>query len=117
MISLIVKVVLTAVFIVAMSELAKRSSFLSALLIALPLATALTAAWLYIDTGDAPRAADYALSVLWLLPPGCLFLVLLPLGVRLEFGFWPSFMGAALITGLIYYPYAYVLQRYAGVTL
>lgn len=113
----IFKAVLTAAFIVALSELAKRTSFVAALLVALPLATAMTAAWLYIDTRNAIQASDYAWSVLLLVPPGCLFLALLPLGVRLGYGFWPSFTVAMIATGVGYYLYTLLLTKVLGVQL
>jgi hypothetical protein len=111
------KALLTAAFIVGVSELAKRSNFLSALLIGLPLSSALTLIWLYLDTADAARASHYSWSVLLLLPPGCLFLAMLPLGIRTGFGFWPSFLAAAAATAAVYYLYATLLQRFFGVTL
>jgi hypothetical protein len=111
------KALLTAAFIVGVSELAKRFNFVSALLVGLPLTSALTLIWLYLDTGDAARAGHYSWSVLLLLPPGCLFLAALPLGIRYGFGFWPSFLGAALATAAIYFVYASLLQRVFGVTL
>ena len=112
-----IKALLTAIFIVGVSELAKRSNFLSALLIGLPLSSALTIMWLYLGTGDAARAAHYSWSVLLLLPPGCLFLAMLPLAIRYGFGFWPSLAAAIAATGLIYYAYSFVLQRFFGLTL
>jgi hypothetical protein len=111
------KAVLTAIFIVGVSELAKRSNFVSALIVGLPLTSALTIAWLYLDTNDAARAAHYSASILWLLPPGCVFLAALPLFIRLGAGFWPGFAGAVAVTGLVYYAYAIALQRVFGVTL
>jgi hypothetical protein len=111
------KALLTAAFILGMSELAKRSSFASALLVALPLATVLTVIWLYLDTHDAARAGHYAFSVLLLLPPGCVLLLVLPLAIRWGLDFWPSLGLAAAATALIYYAYVFVLQRAFGVTL
>ena len=112
-----IKALLTAIFIVGVSELAKRSNLLAALLIGLPLSSALTIVWLYLDTADAARASQYSWSILLLLPPGCLFLAALPLAIRHGFGFWPSFAMAALATAAVYYVYASVLQRAFGVTL
>lgn len=111
------KALATAAFIVGASELAKRSNFAAALIVGLPLTSALTIAWLYLDTGDAARAAHYSASILWLLPPGCLFLALLPLGIRVGWGFWPSLAAAIATTGLVYWLYASVLQRVFGVTI
>jgi hypothetical protein len=111
------KALATAIFIVGVSELAKRSNLLAALLIGLPLSSALTIMWLYLDTGDAARVGHYSWSILLLLPPGCLFLAALPLAIRSGFGFWPSLLAAAAATAAVYYLYATVLQRFFGVTL
>lgn len=117
MFSILAKAALTAIFIVAMSELAKRSTYLAALLVALPLATAMTAAWLYIDTSNTALATRYAWSVLLLTPPGMVFLALIPLGTRMGLNFWLTLLLSALITGLVYYGYTILLQRVFNVTL
>lgn len=115
--TVILKASMTAAFIVGMSELAKRSNFLAALLIALPLATAMTVVWLYIDTNDASRASNYALSVMLLTPPGFAFLAMLPICVRMGLNFWLSLVVAALVTLAIYYLYVWLLQRVWGISL
>jgi cobalamin synthase len=115
--AVIAKVLVTALLIVGASELAKRSNFVSALLVALPLTSALTVIWLYLETRDAGRAGQYAASVLLLLPPGCLFLAVLPLAIRAGGCFWPSFAAAEAVTLATYYAYAAVLQRFFGVSL
>ncbi len=113
------KAVLTAIFIVGVSELAKRSNpLISALIVGLPLTLrAHHRVAFYLDTNDAARAAHYSASILWLLPPGCVFVAALPLFIRLGAGFWPGFAGAVAVTGLVYYAYAVALQRVFGVTL
>jgi hypothetical protein len=115
--ALSLKAIATAIFIVGVSELAKRSNFASALLVGLPLTSVLTVVWLYLDTDNASRAGHYAWSVLLLLPPGCLFLAALPLGIRFGFGFWPSLAAATALTGALYMVYAFALQRIFQVTL
>jgi hypothetical protein len=115
--SYIAKVVLTSAFIVAMSELAKRSLYTAALLMALPLATVVTMTWLYIDTHDAYRAADYGRGVLLLTPPGMVFLALVPLGVRYGLDFWVSLAISIALTGLLYFVYAWALNRMWGITI
>ena len=115
--SYIARAALTAAFIVGMSELAKRSLYLSALLIALPLATAMTVVWLYVDTHDAIQATDYARGVLILTPPGMVFLALLPLGVRYGLDFWVSLAISIAVTGLLYFAYAWLLRHVWGITI
>jgi len=55
--------------------------------------------------------------VLLLLPPGCVFLAALPLGIRYGLGFWPSFAAAAALTAALYAIYAFMLQRVFQITL
>ncbi|MDH3282882.1 MAG: DUF3147 family protein, partial [Gammaproteobacteria bacterium] len=53
----VVKVAVTAVLIIVISEIAKRSSFLGALLASVPLVSVLAMLWLYIDTQDVAKVS------------------------------------------------------------
>jgi len=59
---LIVKAVLSALIIVAVSEVARRSPGAGALVASLPLISVLGMIWLWRDTHDPARVADLALS-------------------------------------------------------
>jgi hypothetical protein len=65
----IIKIIITSLFIVSISELSKRSSLLGALLASLPLTSVLAMLWLYIDTKDTEKVADLAASIFWLVIP------------------------------------------------
>lgn len=88
----------TAAFIIALSEIAKRSTWLAAALVALPLATILTVALIALDSqkGGASVANAFALKTFLLFWPGLLFFIGL-LGLqRLGFDFWPAFIVSVL---------------------
>jgi len=53
-----IKVALSAVLIVVISEIGKRSSLWSALIASLPLTSLLAFVWLYLDTGDSRALYD-----------------------------------------------------------
>lgn len=55
MINYIIKIAITTILIVAISEIAKRSSFAGALLASLPLVSVLAILWLYVDTKDVEK--------------------------------------------------------------
>lgn len=94
------KVALTTVVVVAVSEIGKRSTFWAAILASLPLTSLLAFAWLYVETGDSERVAALSQSVFWLVIPSLLLLVLLPLLLRAGWSFWPSFaLGCAATAG------------------
>ena len=50
-----IKILLSSLVLVAVSEIAKRSSTLGALLASLPLTSLLAFVWLYLDTGDVQK--------------------------------------------------------------
>ena len=102
MAALIVKVLLTAVIVVAVSELGKRSTLAGALLASLPLTSLLALIWLYRDTGDAAQAAELARGIFWLVLPSLAFFIVFPAGVRGGWGFWPA-MGAGIVATLAAY--------------
>ncbi len=92
-----IKVLLSAFIIVAVSELAKRSSVLGALLASLPLTSLLAFVWLYMDTGDARRVSRLSVDIFWLVLPSLPFFLLFPFLISRGWGFWTSLMVAALL--------------------
>ena len=65
----VVKIVLTSMLVVAISETAKRSSLAGAILASLPLTSLLAFVWLYVDTGDTQKVASLATGIFWLVLP------------------------------------------------
>src|SRR5215813_10453882 len=102
MTALIVKIVVTALLVAAIGELARRSTLAGALLASLPLTSLLALIWLYHDTSDAMQAADIARGIFWLVLPSLAFFVVFPAGVRAGWGFWPA-MGAGTVATLVAY--------------
>lgn len=72
------KIAISALLIYAISELSKRNSFLGALLASLPLVSSLAMIWLWRDTHDPARIAQFSLGVFWLVLPSLLLFALLP---------------------------------------
>jgi hypothetical protein len=102
MAALLIKVLLTAVIVVAISELGKRSTLAGALLASLPLTSLLALIWLYRDTGDAAQAAALARGIFWLVLPSLAFFIVFPAGVRTGWSFWTS-MSAGIAATLVAY--------------
>ncbi len=84
------KIGISALLIVAISELAKRSEMLGAVLASLPLVSLLAFIWLYVDTGDTAKVAGLSTGIFWLVIPSLLLFVLLPVLLKSGLGFWPS---------------------------
>ena len=93
-----IKIALTAIVVVTVSEVAKRSPLWAALLASLPLTSLLAFIWLYLDTGETERVAALAHGVLWLVLPSLLLFLVLPLLLRAGWGFWPSLAASSVVT-------------------
>ena len=90
-----VKLVVSAVLVVAISEVAKRSSTWGGILASLPIVSLLAIGWLYYETRDALKVAAFARSTLWYVLPSLLFFLLLPMFLKAGAAFGTS-MGIAL---------------------
>ena len=97
-----VKILLSALIIVAVSEIAKRSSVLGALLASLPLTSLLAFVWLYLDTGDAQKVASLSSDIFWLVLPSLPLFLLLPWLIKTGWGFWPGLALSVLVTAACY---------------
>ena len=98
----VTKVALSAAVIVAVTELAKRSTLWGALLASLPLTSLLAFVWLYLDTGNTERVAALSTSIFWLVLPSLPLFLLLPWLLRHEWNFWPALALSSLVTVAAY---------------
>jgi len=96
------KIGLSALILVAITEIAKRSSFWAAALASLPLTSLLAFVWLYVDTGDTQKIAALSSGIFWLVLPSLLLFVLLPILLRSGVGFWLSLLTASAATAVAY---------------
>ena len=96
------KILISAVVVVAVSELAKRSSFWGAALASLPLTSLLAFVWLYLDTGDAQKVSALSHGIFWLILPSLVLFIALPLLLRGGVGFWLSLAISCLATAGAY---------------
>lgn len=112
----VTKLVVTAVLIVLISEVSKRSSLIGAILASVPLVSVLAMFWLYVDTKDVEKIASLSFSIFWLVLPSLSLFILLPLLLNKGMGFYFS-MGSSLAVMIgCYFVMVVVLQRY-GITL
>ena len=114
MLQYVIKVALTAVIVVAVAEVAKRSSLWAAALASLPLTSLLAFIWIYIDTGDTARIAAMSVSIVWMVLASLLLFLLLPALLRAGWGFWPSLGAACAMASVAYVGIVWVLVQFGG---
>ena len=108
----LIKIAVTTVLVVAISEIAKRSSFAGAILASVPLISVLAMIWLYIDTKDVARVSTLATSIFWLVLPSLAFFVTLPLLLKQGLNFYLSTSISVLVTAGCYWLMVSALGHY-----
>jgi hypothetical protein len=98
----LIKILITAVVVVAVSEVAKRSTIWGAVIASLPLTSILAFVWLYRDTGSVERVADLSQSILWLILPSLALFIVLAVLLRAGANFWLSLGVAGAVTAVAY---------------
>lgn len=108
----VIKLLISAALIVAVSEVSKRSSFVGGLLASLPLTSFLAMLWLYRDTHDAAKVASLSTSILWLVLPSLAFFIALPFLLKAHLNFYFSFALATSIMLGCYGLMLLILKRF-----
>lgn len=108
---LVAKILLTTAVVVAVSEIAKRSSFWGAVLASLPLTSLLAFIWIQLETGNTQIIANLSQSIFWLVLASLPLFLILPALVRAGWSFWASLGGACAVTAVVYFGLVWLLGR------
>ena len=108
---IITKYAITAALIVLITEVAKRSDKLGALIAALPIVTLLAMIWMWFENQGDAKIANHAWYTFWYvvptLPMFLIFPALLP-----RIGFWPTLGVSAVITVASFTVFAMIVKRF-----
>ena len=108
---LITKYLITAGIVVLVSEVAKHSGRIGALLAALPTITVLTLIWLYIEGQPQERISDHAWYTLWYVIPTLPMFMAFPFLFQ-RFSFWVTMFYSALITLICFGLFTWLVRRF-----
>lgn len=112
----LVKLLIAAGLIVAVTELAKWSPAWGGLIKSLPLVSLIALLWVYAEQRDTGLIASLSVSTLWFVIPSLPFFAVLPWLLRRGLGFGVSFTGS-LVLMVLCYLMAAVLARRVGIDL
>ena len=108
----LIKIVITTILIVAISEISKRSSLIGAILASVPLVSVLAMIWLYNDTKDITKISELSIGIFWLVLPSLALFVSLPLLLKQGINFYFSLTLSIAITTVCYFLMIFVLGRF-----
>ncbi len=110
----VIKILLSALLLVSISEIAKRNSGVAALLAALPLTSLLTFVWMHLE-GIAPaQIGALSSQIFWLVIPSLLLFILLPMLLKQGVGFWLSLSFSSFATIAAYFAMLPLLRRFGA---
>lgn len=111
-----VKAALSGLIVAAVSEIARRSPGIGALVASLPLISILGMMWLWRDTADPARLADHAQATFWYVLPSLPMFLVVPALLRNGTGFWTALVVGCVLTMALYLAMAFIAPRF-GVKL
>lgn len=93
----IVKYLITAAVVVLISELAKRSDQIGALVASLPLITFMVLIWLHLEHQSTEKISNHAYYTFWYVIPTLPMFLAFPY-LHQHYGFWPALLACVILT-------------------
>lgn len=112
---LILKYGITAGVIVLVSEIAKRSDKIGALITSLPMITVLTLIWLHFEKQPSDKIGKYSYYTFWYIVPTMPMFLIFPY-INSKVGFWIALLISVIVTMILFGAYTLILRRF-GINL
>mgnify|MGYP001211386312 CR=1 FL=1 len=108
----IIKIVISAILIVLISEIAKRNTLFGSVLASIPLVSVLAMIWLYIDTQNTQQVVVLSKGIFWMVLPSLVLFITLPIFLKLKLHFYISLTSAIGLTVLAYFLMLVILEKF-----
>ncbi len=115
MLYLISKYLITAGMVVLISELARKSDRIGALVGSLPLVTILTLIWLFVEGQSETKISNHAYYTFWYVIPTLPMFILFPYFMS-RFGFVMTLVISILLTIVVFVLFAAIVKHF-GINL
>tara|TARA_B100000575_G_C23063752_1_gene612449 strand:- start:409 stop:756 length:348 start_codon:yes stop_codon:yes gene_type:complete len=109
---LLLKTLISAIIIVAVSEIAKRYTWTAAIIVSLPLTSLLAFVWLYWDTKDTQKVIELSYSTIVMSLPSFIFFIILPLLLKFKQNFILSLIISIISTAIAYAIFMYFIKKF-----
>lgn len=108
----VIKITITAVIIVIISEISKRLPLLGSLIASLPLISVLGMIWIFSETKDVQKIITHAEGTFWYVLPSLPMFLIMPWMLKKGISFYLSLVSGILITILLYFFMTKILARF-----
>ena len=103
------KILITALIVVVVSEISRRSTIIAGLIASIPLTSLLAIIWIYFETSDVENIKNLSSNILLMIPPSLTIFICLPLFIDMTIEFYVSVFLSIVITAIVYLLYFYIL--------
>ena len=107
----IIKIAITALIIVVVSEISKRLPLLGSLIASLPLVSVLGMIWIFQETKDTQKLITHAEGTFWYVLPSLPMFLLMPWMMKKGVSFYWSITAGILLTIVLYLIMTKLLAR------
>lgn len=108
----IVKIIITALIIVLVSEISKRLPLLGSLIASLPLISVLGMIWIFQETKDSQKLISHAEGTFWYVLPSLPMFLVMPWMMKKGISFYLSLGTGILLTIILYVIMTKLLSRF-----
>ena len=108
----VIKIALTAIVIVVVSEISKRLPLLGSLIASLPLISVLGMIWIYQETKDNQKLISHAEGTFWYVLPSLPMFLVMPWMMKKGISFYLSLGVGILLTIILYVIMTKLLSRF-----
>tara|TARA_B100002051_G_C16542046_1_gene538093 strand:- start:394 stop:741 length:348 start_codon:yes stop_codon:yes gene_type:complete len=109
---LLLKTLISAIIIVAVSEIAKRYTWTAAIIVSLPLTSLLAFVWLYWDTRDTQKVIELSYSTIIMSLPSFVFFIILPILLKFKQNFIFSILISIISTAIAYAIFMFFIKKF-----
>ena len=107
----IIKIAITALIIVVISEISKRLPLLGSLIASLPLVSVLGMIWIFQESKDTQKLITHAEGTFWYVLPSLPMFLFMPWMMRKGVSFYWSLTAGVLLTVILYVIMTKILAR------
>ena len=107
-----IKVAVTVILVIAVSEAAKRSNLAGAILASVPIVSLLAILWIYIETRDLAKISALSIDIVWLVLPSIAFFIALPALLKSNVNFYVSMGISTALTIACYLSAIWLMNLY-----
>ncbi|MGA8862483.1 MAG: DUF3147 family protein [Gallionella sp.] len=110
----VIKTLLAAATIVIATEVAKRSSAMAAILLALPLVSIIAFSWMWFEGQSTQKIADVAGKTFWYVLPTLPMFLLLSYLLRNGYNYVLAIAASIVLTVGLFYVMQYMLAKFSA---